>query len=388
LDKYLNRAKELESQLKTDRRYIHQNAEAGMCLPNTTAYVKNRLMEIGLEPEEICPSGLSVLIKGDKPGKTILLRADMDALPMEENNNLPFKSTTNAAHTCGHDLHTAMLLGAAQILKESQHELCGNVKLMFQPGEELFQGSKTMIDAGILKNPAVDAAMSMHVIMDTAVPSLCYGIKNSSASCDGFKLTIHGCGCHGAMPHLGVDPINVGTHIYSSFQNLIAREIDPAERVSLTFGAFQSGQTANIIPAEATLMGTLRTFNPVVRELLVKRIHEICDYVGKAYGVTIDYEVLSAVPTVYTNPELAEELASYVADFAPGFIADTDYKVTASDDVAFITEKVPAVHFMIGCRVEGCEAQHHNPSVLFDENVLPYGAAVFAKCAVNWLHNH
>ena len=117
-------------------------------------------------------------------------------------------------------------------------------------------------------------------------------------------------------------------------------------------------------------------------------MHEICDYVGKAYGVTIDYEVLSSVPTVYTNPELAEELASYVVDFAPSFIADTDYKVTASDDVAFITEKVPTVHFMIGCKVEGCEVQHHNPGVLFDENVLPYGAAVFAKCAVNWLHNH
>mgnify|MGYP000508584201 CR=1 FL=1 len=213
MDKYLNRAKELETQLKTDRQHIHQNAEAGMCLPNTTTYVKNRLLEIGLEPEEICTSGVSVLIKGDKPGKTILLRADMDALPMGEDNALPFKSTTNAAHTCGHDLHTAMLLGAEQILKESQHELCGNVKLMFQPGEELFQGSKTMIDAGILENPAVDAAMSMHVIMDTAVP------------------------------------------------------------------------------------------------------------------------------TVYTNPELAKELASYVADFAPGFIADTDYKVTASDDVAFITGK-------------------------------------------------
>ena len=135
-------------------------------------------------------------------------------------------------------------------------------------------------------------------------------------------------------------------------------------------------------------MGTLRTFNPNVREKLVRRMHEICDYTGKTYGVTIDYEVLSSVPAVYTNPKLAVELAGYVSDLAPNFIANTSYKVTASDDVAFITEKVPTVHFMIGCKVDGCEAQHHNPTVLFDENVLPYGAAVFAKSALLWLQNH
>lgn len=388
MDKYLKRANELEKQMQEDRHYLHENAESGMILPNTTAYVKKRLHGMGLEVTEVSPSGLIALIEGKKPGKTILLRADMDALPMKEENELPFQSKTNAAHNCGHDLHTSMLLGAAQILKEHQNELCGSVKLMFQPGEEVFQGAKNMIAAGVLENPSVDAAISMHVVLDTAVPSLNYGTENSSASCDGFKLIIHGCGSHGAMPQMGIDPINVGMHIYSAFQNLIAREIDPAERVSLTFGSFQAGTTPNIIPAEAILMGTLRTFNPTVREKLVKRMHEICDYTGKTYGVTVDYEVLSAVPTVYTDPQLATELAGYVSDLAPNFITNTNYKVTASDDVAFITEKVPAVHFMIGCKVDGCKVQHHNPAVLFDEHVLPYGAAVFAKSTILWLQNH
>jgi len=190
---------------------------------------------------------------------------------MNETNNLPFKSVTDAAHNCGHDLHTAMLLGAAQILFECREELCGNVKLMFQPSEELFTGSQKMIDAGLLQNPTVDAALGLHVVLDTPVPSFNYGTGFITSSCDGFKITIKGSGCHGAMPHLGIDPINAGLHLYSAFQNLVARECDPAEKVSLTFGAFNAGSTANIIPDSAVLMGTLRTYSKALRQRLLKR---------------------------------------------------------------------------------------------------------------------
>lgn len=383
---FLERAKELEEQMKQYRRHLHENAEAGESLPETKKFVMEHLCKIGLEPKEICESGITALIEGKYPGKTILLRADMDALPMQEINNLSFKSKTNAAHNCGHDMHTAMLLGAAQILFEHKDEIHGSVKLMFQPAEETFSGSKKMIEAGILENPKVDAAVSMHVVVDSYAPSISYCCGNGSASCDGFKLTVHGTGCHGAMPNMGIDPINVGLHIYSAFQNLIAREVDPAERVSLTFGAFNAGATANIIPNDAVLMGTLRTFNKEVRAEVVRRMKEICENIGKVFGVTVDYEVLSAVPTVYTNPELAEELSGYISDMTPNFIYDTNYKVTASDDIAFVTELVPTVHFMLGSKVDGCEVQHHNPGVLFNEDALPYGAAVYATCAIKWLN--
>ncbi len=386
MNHFLQRAKELEHMMQEDRHHLHQHAEAGESLPETTAYVMKRLRQIGLIPEEICQSSVTALIEGKKPGKTILLRADMDALPMNETNHLLFKSITNAAHNCGHDLHTAMLLGAAQILYECRNELCGTVKLMFQPAEETFSGSKKMIDAGILENPSVDAALGMHVMLDTPVPSLNYGIGYMTSSCDGFKITIKGSGCHGAMPHLGIDPINAGLHLYSAFQNLIARECNPAEKVSLTFGSFNAGSTANIVPDSAVLMGTLRTYNKTLRQKLVKRMHEICKAVETMFRVSINYEVLSDVPSTYSNPELTKELASYASEVTPDFICHTDYKVTPSDDFAFISEKVPTAYMMIGCKVDGCSVQHHNPGVLFDEAVLPYGAAVHAACAYNWLN--
>lgn len=386
MNKFLERAKELENQMLTDRHYLHQHAEAGEDLPNTTKYVMNRLREIGLEPTEICPSGVTALIKGTKPGKVFLLRADMDALPMPENNNLPFKTQTDAAHNCGHDLHTAMLLGAAQILFEHRDELCGTVKLMFQPAEEVFTGSKKLINAGILENPKVDAAFGMHVMLDKKGPLLNYATGYMTSSCDGFKLTIHGTGCHGAMPDTGIDPINVGMHVYSAFQNLIARECPSSDKVVLTLGSFNAGSTANIIPAEAVLMGTLRTYNKELREKLVKRMHEICEYEGKAFGASIDYEVLSDVPSTYSDPELTKELAGYATDVLPDIIGRTDYLVTPSDDFAFISEHVPTAYFMMEAKVDGCSVQHHNPGVLFNESVLPYGAAVHATCAFNWLN--
>lgn len=386
MNEFLRRAKELEHQMQKDRRYLHQHAEAGEHLPGTTKYVMERLSSIGLSPREICDSGLTALIEGSCPGKTILLRADMDALPMKEMNSLPFQTVTEAAHNCGHDIHTAMLLAAAQILHERRDELCGSVKLMFQPAEEVFTGSENMIKAGILSNPTVDAAMGIHVMLDTPVPSLNYGTGFMTSSCDGFKITVKGVGCHGAMPHLGIDPINVGFHIYSAFQNLIARECDPGEKASLTLGAFNAGNTSNIIPDSAVLMGTLRTYNKDLRARLVKRMHEIAEYTGKVFGVAIEYESLSEVPSTYSDPDLTRELAEYASEVVPDFIKHTDYSVTPSDDFARVSEKVPTVYFMIGCRVDGCTVHHHNPGVLFDETVMPYGAAVHAACAFNWLN--
>ena len=279
-----------------------------------------------------------------------------------------------------------MLLCAAQMLYEHRNELCGSVKLMFQPAEETFAGSKKLIAAGILENPKVDAAVGMHVMLDSSKPALNYGLGYMTSSCDGFKITVHGNGCHGAMPELGIDPINVGLHIYSAFQNLIARETPSAERAILTFGAFNAGATPNIVPGEAVLMGTLRTYNKELREKLVSRMHEICEYEGKAFGATVDYEVLSDVPSTYSDPEMTKELAGYASEIEPGIIGRTDYMVTPSDDFAFISEHVPTTYFMIDAKVDGCPVQHHNPGVLFNEDALPYGAAVHATCAFNWLN--
>ena len=386
MNKFLKRAQELEASMKNDRHYLHQNAEVGFDLPITTKYVMDRLQEIGLEPKEICKSGVTALIEGKKPGKTYLLRADMDALSMNEENVLEFASKTNAAHNCGHDMHTAILLGAAQILKENVDELEGNVRLMFQPNEEAFLGSKAMIEAGVLDD--VDVASCMHMMLDYDASNYACAPGFFSSSCDGFKITVSGKGCHGAMPHLGIDPINVGMSICTAFQQLVSRETPPKETASLTFGQFSGGNTPNIVPDKVVIQGTLRTYNVELRAKLVNRMQTIVKSAGEMYGTTVEYEVLSDVPSIYVNPEMLEEVKTYLSEIEGLTLANDNFRITPSDDMAFISEKVPTVYLLLQARVKDNPYPHHNPKVLFDESAMTWGAAMHAQCAFEWLRNH
>lgn len=386
MNKFLKRAQELEASMKSDRHYLHQNAEVGFDLPITTKYVMDRLQEIGLEPKEICKSGVTALIEGKKPGKTYLLRADMDALSMNEENVLEFASKTNAAHNCGHDMHTAILLGAAQILKENVDELEGNVRLMFQPNEEAFLGSKAMIEAGVLDD--VDVASCMHMMLDYDASNYACAPGFFSSSCDGFKITVNGKGCHGAMPHLGIDPINVGMSICTAFQQLVSRETPPKETASLTFGQFSGGNTPNIVPDKVVIQGTLRTYNAELRAKLVNRMQTIVKSAGEMYGTTVEYEVLSDVPSIYVNPEMLEEVKTYLSEIEGPTLANDNFRITPSDDMAFISEKVPTVYLLLQARVKDNPYPHHNPKVLFDESAMTWGAAMHAQCAFEWLRNH
>lgn len=386
MNKFLKRAQELEASMKSDRRYLHQNAEVGFDLPITTKYVMDRLQEIGLEPKEICKSGVTALIEGKKPGKTYLLRADMDALSMNEENVLEFASKTNAAHNCGHDMHTAILLGAAQILKENVDELEGNVRLMFQPNEEAFLGSKAMIEAGVLDD--VDVASCMHMMLDYDASNYACAPGFFSSSCDGFKITVNGKGCHGAMPHLGIDPINVGMSICTAFQQLVSRETPPKETASLTFGQFSGGNTPNIVPDKVVIQGTLRTYNAELRAKLVNRMQTIVKSAGEMYGTTVEYEVLSDVPSIYVNPEMLEEVKTYLSEIEGLTLANDNFRITPSDDMAFISEKVPTVYLLLQARVKDNPYPHHTPKVLFDESAMTWGAAMHAQCAFEWLRNH
>ena len=386
MNKFLKREQELEASMKSDRHYLHQNAEVGFDLPITTKYVMDRLQEIGLEPKEICKSGVTALIEGKKPGKTYLLRADMDALSMNEENVLEFASKTNAAHNCGHDMHTAILLGAAQILKENVDELEGNVRLMFQPNEEAFLGSKAMIEAGVLDD--VDVASCMHMMLDYDASNYACAPGFFSSSCDGFKITVNGKGCHGAMPHLGIDPINVGMSICTAFQQLVSRETPPKETASLTFGQFSGGKTPNIVPDKVVIQGTLRTYNAELRAKLVNRMQTIVKSAGEMYGTTVEYEVLSDVPSIYVNPEMLEEVKTYLSEIEGLTLANDNFRITPSDDMAFISEKVPTVYLLLQARVKDNPYPHHNPKVLFDESAMTWGAAMHAQCAFEWLRNH
>ena len=388
---YYERALELKDETIANRRHIHKNAETGLDLPKTKAYVMEKLTEYGLEPKD-CGYGVTATL--GKGGKVLLLRADMDALPMPEESGEEFACPTGKeAHTCGHDFHAAMLLTAAKMLKEKEDTLEGTIKFMFQPAEETFEGSKNMIENGILENPPVDAALAYHVSPGKMPIGLfMYNDKDTMMySVDGFKITIHGKGSHGAYPHVGVDPINIGVHIHLALQELIARESDPTHSCVLTIGQFAGGTAANIIPETAVLQGTIRTNKPEARELLVCRMKEVAEKTAAVYNGTVDIEMISEVPPLICNPKLTDEVIGYMQELGiPGLTPYPGISASASEDFAVIAEKVPStfMYLSAGYLDERGQYPAHHPKAQFNEDVCPIGAACLAHCASQWLKNN
>ena len=388
---YYERALELKDETIANRRHIHKNAETGLDLPKTKAYVMEKLTEYGLEPKD-CGYGVTATL--GKGGKVLLLRADMDALPMPEESGEEFACPTGKeAHTCGHDFHAAMLLTAAKMLKEKEDTLEGTIKFMFQPAEETFEGSKNMIENGILENPPVDAALAYHVSPGKMPIGLfMYNDKDTMMySVDGFKITIHGKGSHGAYPHVGVDPINIGVHIHLALQELIARESDPTHSCVLTIGQFAGGTAANIIPETAVLQGTIRTNKPEARELLVRRMKEVAEKTAAVYNGTVDIEMISEVPPLICNPKLTDEVVGYMQELGiPGLTPYPGISASASEDFAVIAEKVPSTFMYLSAGYTDERGQYpaHNPKAQFNEDVCPIGSSCLAHCATQWLKNN
>ena len=388
---YYERALALREETVALRRYLHTNAEVGLVMPKAKAYVMEKLAEYGLEPKE-CGHGVTATVGNG--GKCILLRADMDALPMGEESGEPFACPTGTeAHCCGHDFHAAMLLTAAKMLKENEANLEGTVKFMFQTGEETFEGAKDMLEHGILENPAPDVALAYHVTSGK-MPIGIYMYNNTGTmmfSVDGFKITITGRGGHGAYPHTSIDPINIAVHVYLALEALIAREADPNKACVLTVGKFSAGSAANIIPEKAELQGTIRSNDKANRELLVRRMKQVAIKTADAYGGTAEIEMLSEVPPLVCDPKLTTEFADYMKNMGvPGAYPYPGISASASEDFASIAEKIPGTFMYIsaGYLDDRGAAPAHNPKVQFNEDVCPVGAACYAHCATEWLKNN
>lgn len=388
---YFERARDLAGELLENRRYFHTNAEVGLRMPRAKAYVMKKLSEYGLAPRE-CGEGVTATL--GHGGRVILLRADMDALPMGEESGLPFACPTGRqAHTCGHDLHAAMLLTAAKLLREDEAALKGTVKFMFQPAEETFEGSRNMIEHGILNDPKPDAALAYHV-SPGKMPVGAYLYNDSGAmmfSVDTFEIHIRGRGSHGAYPHLSVDPVNIGVHIYLALQELIARESDPNDACLLTVGQFSAGSAANIIPDTAVLKGTMRTNKKEAREKLLRRLREVSEAVAAVYGGGADVVFVSGVPALVCDGALTKEIVGYMEELAiPGAAGYSGVSASASEDFALIAEQIPSafLYLSAGYADERGDYPAHNPKVRFNEDVLPIGAACLAHCAVRWLEEH
>lgn len=388
---YFEHACALREELIENRRYFHENAEVGLNMPKAKAYVMNKLKEYGLEPRE-CGEGVTATL--GKGGKVILLRADMDALPMPEESGLSFACPTGEqAHTCGHDFHAAMLLVAAKMLKEDEASLAGTVKFMFQPAEETFEGSRNMMEHGILEDPKPDVALAYHV-SPGKLPIGTYLYNDSGTmmfSVDTFEIHIQGKGSHGAYPHLSIDPINIGTHIYLALQELIARESDPSDACLLTVGQFTAGSAANIIPDTAVLKGTMRTNKKEAREKLVRRLKEVSEATAVVYGGSADVVFTCSVPTLVCDSTLTKEIVGYMAELPiPNAVGYSGIAASASEDFALIAERVPSafMYLSAGYPDERGDYPAHNPKVQFNEDVLPIGAACLAHSAVRWLEEH
>ncbi|MDO4266487.1 MAG: M20 family metallopeptidase [Eubacteriales bacterium] len=385
----LKEAKDLSAELVSWRRNLHQIPELDLSLPQTVAFVTSKLKEMDI-PYQVIADGAGVVALIGKGDRCFMLRSDMDALPVEEESGVPFASKNGCMHACGHDLHTTILLGTAKILKAHESELKGVVKLLFQPGEETFRGAEKVLECGILENPHVDAAFAMHVGSTTPVGIIAYG-DNPMSSVYGFKITISGRGGHGSTPEMCIDPINAGVQIYLALQALIARECPPSAEAALTIGQFAAGHASNVIPDKAVLQGTLRTFDPKVREDMIRRINEIVPAVAEAYRSKTEIEVLSNVPSVVCDKELNAEFAEVISGLDPALQVYPLFHAMGSEDFAFISEKLPnSAYFAIGAADPDQSKWYaqHNPKVLFNEDCLPIGVASYAAVAMNWLSKH
>lgn len=384
----LKEAESFQNDLVHWRRSLHQIPELGLELPQTVDFITAQLaaMDIPFQVYKDCSCVIALIGSGEK---CFLLRSDMDGLPMEEESGESFASQNGRMHSCGHDLHASILLGAARLLKAHEKDLKGTVKLLFQSGEEIFAGAKAAIDSGVLESPKVDAAFAMHVASAMTNNLIIYG-PYPMAAVYGFQITLTGKGAHGSTPHLGVDPINTGVHIYLALQELLAREISSTEEAALTIGRFAAGSASNIIPERAVLEGTLRTFKPEMRDTLIKRIHEVVHSVASTYRTAAEIVVLSDVPAVACNPELTSEILTCIKDLDSSVKTLPVYHVMGSEDFAFFTDKIPASYFCLGAGIEDKSGWYgqHNPKVRFNEKCLPLGAAVYAKTAMDWLAAH
>lgn len=379
----LERIKKHEAEFIGLRRKIHENPELSLQEYDTTKLVRDYLTGLGIEnyPNGEHTGAVGIL-KGKKPGPVIALRADMDALKLTENTGLPFASKNEGVcHACGHDLHTAVLLGTAKILKEYEEELCGTVKFIFQPAEEGYGGSKLMLAEGVMENPKVDYILACHTWPE--MPGGSIGVRKGAmlGASDSFKLTVIGKGGHAAHPHKGVDPVVVAAYIITELQMIISRRVAPVDPVVITIGHLTAGTVSNIIPGEAVMEGTVRTQDPETRKKVAEYIRDLAVGTARSMGADarLDYEF--GCPPTMNDPEVIRQVSEAVTELlGPEKLLQVPVSSMGSEDFAFYLEQVPGAMFRIGTCDERPESGWalHNPSTLFDERAISAGIAAMA----------
>ncbi len=387
IDRYVDAS---AGRIKKTRRDLHQIPETGNDLPKTRAYILDRLREYDVTIREcVGENGMVATLYGGKPGKTVAYRADMDALPLMEENDFSHKSThPGKMHACGHDGHVTIALGILEILSKFQKEITGQVKFIFQPAEETTGGALKMIQDGALKNPTVDYIFGAHIW-----PSLKSGkmglIKGPiMAGTDIIEILIEGKGGHGAIPHKAVNPISVGSKIVSEVEGIKNYFVPSSENSVISFGAFQAGEVNNVIPHTGRLLGSVRTFSKATQSIYMEQLKRIVHHVGQMYDAKCTLNYRHNYPPTINSPEIIDRLESCLIAYGQKeVIHHLEEPSMGAEDFSFFLQEVPGAFVFLGTQNEekGITQEIHHPLYDLDEEILPFNSAIFSKLILDFL---
>jgi len=372
------------------RRDFHQHPELGFKETRTAGIVANELTKLGLYVAAgIGETGVVGLLMGKKPGPVLLLRFDMDALPILEETGAEYASIyPHVMHACGHDGHVAIGLTVAKIFAERRDQFSGQMKFVFQPGEEGLGGAERVISAGVLENPRPDMALAVHLWNEKPVGW--YGISAGfiMAAADIFNIHVNGKGGHGALPHLAVDPVLTAADLVVALQSISSRNIQPLDSAVLSVTSIHGGDSFNVIPSKVALSGTIRTFAPEVRQRVLKRFQQICIGLGQAYECQVDSELKMLTPAVFNDASITTQVYTTATTSLPNPEIDQQYRVMVSYDMAFILQEIPGTYCFVGSAnpTKGLTAGHHHPCFDFDEEALVNAVALVASAASSQLN--
>jgi amidohydrolase len=385
----------LQTQLVEWRRRLHQKPELGFQEKLTAEFIEKKLQAWGIEHQtRIAQTGIVAIIKGNKlsTGKVLAIRADMDALPIQELNQVPYCSQHDGVmHACGHDGHTAIALGTAYYLQQHRDDFAGTVKIIFQPAEEGPGGAKPMIEAGVLKNPDVDAIIGLHLWNNLPLGTVGVRAGALMAAVELFNCTIFGKGGHGAIPHQTVDSIVVAAQIVNALQTIVARNINPIDSAVVTVGALHAGTAHNIIADTANMKGTVRYFNPAFQGYFHQRIEQIIAGLCQSHGASYELEYVSLYPPVINDASIAELVRSQAAEVVETPIGIVpECQTMGGEDMSFFLQEVPGCYFFLGSAnpEKDLAYPHHHPRFDFDETALPMGVEIFIRCVEKFLKSN
>lgn len=386
----------IEAELKENRRYIHMHPELSFREYNTSSFIQKKLDEMGIKyVSGIAENGICAYIYGNKnieskSMKSILIRADMDALPIDEVSDKPYKSQNkNVMHACGHDAHVAVLLGVCKVLNNFKDKFGGVVKAVFQPGEETSGGALPMIEEGVLENPHTDVCVALHCDPDLDCGTIRVKPGSLYASPDDFRITVKGKGGHGAEPHNCIDPIIISASIIQALNNLISRETDPFDNAVISIGSIHGGSATNIIPDSVEIQGTARSLTNEVRGFLKKRIGETAEGICKTFGAECEYEYTELFPPLINDEKLAEDVYdSACRSIGKDKCVWGGAPTMAGEDFSYFSQNRPSVLFKLGCRNKslGIVSLIHHSSFDIDENCLKTGVKVFVGFVLDYLN--